>query len=123
AEVTERLLARCAAIRPGGEVVTREEATGMAGVDLAELDAAGTRDAELVRRCRLGLPTDGGVAEPDGITVAVPARRAVVSGLQSALRRQVGATTGRELSAAGARELLASPGLVLRIEGAGDAVG
>jgi hypothetical protein len=123
-EVTERLLLRCAAIRSGGdEAITQEETAWMAGIDIAELDSVGNWDSELASSYRLRLPAGGDVSEPDAIPVAVPLRHAVVGGLQSALRREVEAITGRSLSATGARQLLASPKLVLQIEGAGDAGG
>lgn len=124
-EVTDRLLVRCAAAGCSGEaaVITQEEAARMAGIDIAELEGTGSWGSELAARYRLGLPAASGVAEPDVLPVAVQVRHAVVGGLHSALRRSVEAVTGQPLSAAGARQLLASPNLVLRFEGPGDAEG
>jgi len=110
-EVTDRLLVRCAAAGYSGEpvVITQEAAARMAGIDVADLEGTGNWGSELAARYRLGLPAAGGVAEPDALAVAVHVRRAVVGGLHSALRRSVEAVTGQPLSAAGARQLLASP--------------
>jgi hypothetical protein len=124
-EVTDRLLVLCAAAGCSGEpaVITQEEAARMAGIDIADLEGTGNWGSELAAHYRPRLPAAGGVEEPDALPVAVQVRHAVVGGLHSALRRSVEAVTGRPLSAAGARQLLASPNLVLRIEGHGDAAG
>jgi hypothetical protein len=124
-EMTDRLLLLCATAGRSEEdaVITQEVAARMAGIDVAELDGTGNWGSELAGRYRLRLPAAIGAAEPDALPVAVEVRHAVVGGLHAALRRSVEAITGQPLSAAGARQLLASPNLVLRIEGAGEAAG
>lgn len=119
-KVTDRLLRRCAACSEHGDVVTREETASLAGVDADALGDAGNWGSELASRYLLRLPAGAG----DGVVpVSLELRHAVVAGLHSAIRRQVEAVSGRYLSAAGARQLLASPNLLLRLEGAAERAG
>jgi hypothetical protein len=119
-EATDRLLQRCAACSEGGDVVTREEAASLAGVDVGALDGAGNWNSELASRYLLRLPAGAGDSV---VPVSLELRHAVVAGLHSAIRRRVEAVSGRYLSAAGARQLLASPNLLLQLEGAAQRAG